>query len=53
MKATINTEKNSLNSELRFSGIEMDDPFSISISIPNGYKKVTIADILKIIAPDK
>lgn len=53
MKATINTEKNSLNSELRFSGIEMDDPFSISISIPNGYKKITIADILKIIAPDK
>jgi hypothetical protein len=53
MIVSIATQKRKLDSELMFSGIEINEPFSISISIPNGYRKVAIADILKIIAPDQ
>ena len=53
MTTSITTNKRKLNTELRFSGIEIDQPFSISISIPSGYKQVAIADIIKIIAPDQ
>lgn len=53
MIASITTEKRKLNSELKFSGIEINEPLSITIDIPNGYNKVAIADILKIIAPDQ
>ena len=53
MMASISTEKRKLDSELKFSGIQINEPISISISIPNGYRKVAIADILKIIAPDQ
>lgn len=52
MMVSINTQKRRLDSELKFSGLEIDEPFSISISIPNGYRKVAVADILKIIAPE-
>ncbi|HHX31262.1 MAG TPA: DUF4292 domain-containing protein [Bacteroidales bacterium] len=51
MMVAITTQKRKLDSELRFSGIEINEPFSISTSIPNGYRKVAISDILKIIAP--
>ena len=53
MMASISTEKRKLDSELKFSGIQINEPISISISSPNGYRKVAIADILKIIAPDQ
>lgn len=53
MMVSITTQKRKLDSELRFSGIEINEPLSISISIPNGYRKVAIADIIKIIAPDQ
>ena len=53
MMVSINTQNRKLDSELKFTGIEINEPFSISISIPNGYRKVAIADILKIIAPDQ
>lgn len=51
MMVSINTQNRKLDSELKFTGIEINEPFSISISIPNGYRKVAIADIIKIIAP--
>lgn len=53
MMVSINTQNRKLDSELKFTGIEINEPFSISISIPNGYRKVAIADIIKIIAPDQ
>ena len=53
MMVSINTQNRKLDSELKFTGIEINEPFSISVSIPNGYRKVAIADILKIIAPDQ
>ena len=52
MLVSINTQKRKLDSELKFSGIAINEPLSISISIPNGYRKVAVAEILKIIAPD-
>ena len=53
MMVSIATQKRKVDSELKFSGIEINEPFRISLSIPNGYRKVAIADILKIIAPDQ
>lgn len=53
MMVSINTQNRKLDSELKFTGIEINEPFSISISIPNGYRKVAIADIIKIIAPNQ
>lgn len=52
MLVSIITQKRKLDSELNFSGIATNESFSLSISIPNGYQKVAIADILKIISPD-
>ncbi len=52
MLVSINTQKRKLDSELKFSGIAINEPLSISISIPNGYRKVAVAEILKIIASD-
>ena len=49
MMVSINTQNRKLDSELKFTGIEINEPFSISISIPNGYRKVAIADILKLL----
>ena len=54
MVATITTKTRKINTELSFSGVEIDgDPFNISMNIPNGYRKAPIAEILKIIVADQ
>ncbi len=53
MLATISTKSRKFNSEFQFSGIVINEPITISMTVPNGYNRVTISDVLKIIAPDK